>query len=180
MARTPATPADLIELLRARHATVMGARPDKHPGVFKTATNQAGSTVFVAPELVQGTLIQGFDLYRSLEQPGANPLRDAHAALDAAVRAAYGMGKNEDILTHLLALNHACAEKEKAGEKITPPGLPLPPDEHAAFITTDCIEAPDHDDSTMESYGAAAHHHLPLLREEAATYKVTPGSGERS
>lgn len=120
------------------------------------------------------------DLYRNLEKPGANPLRDAHAALDAAVRAAYGMGKNEDILTHLLALNHACAEKEKAGEKITPPGLPLPPEEHAAFITTDCIEAPDHDDSTMESYGAAAHHHLPLLREEAATYKVTPGSGERS
>lgn len=82
------------------------------------------------------------DLYRSLEQPGANPLRDAYAALDAAVRAAYGMGKNEDILTHLLALNHACAAKEKAGEKITPPGLPLPPEEHAEFITEDCIEAP--------------------------------------
>jgi len=71
MARTPATPAELLELLRARHATVMGARPDKHPGVFKTATNQAGSTVFVAPELVQGTLIQGFDLYRSLDTPFA-------------------------------------------------------------------------------------------------------------
>ncbi|MCB1210282.1 MAG: class I SAM-dependent DNA methyltransferase [Verrucomicrobiales bacterium] len=83
------------------------------------------------------------DLYRSLEQPGANPLREAHAALDAAVRAAYGMGKNDDILTHLLTLNHACAAKEKAGEKITPPGLPLPPEEHAAFITTDCIEAPN-------------------------------------
>lgn len=83
------------------------------------------------------------DLYRSLEEPGANPLRDAHAALDTAVRAAYGMGKNDDILTHLLALNHACAEKEKAGHKITPPGLPLPPEEHAAFITEDCIEAPD-------------------------------------
>jgi len=82
------------------------------------------------------------DLYCSLEQPGANPLREAHAALDAAVRAAYGMGKNEDFLTHLLALNHACAEKEKSGEKITPPGLPLPPEEHAEFITTDCIEAP--------------------------------------
>lgn len=82
------------------------------------------------------------DLYRSLEEPGANPLRDAHAALDTALRAAYGMGKNDDILTHLLALNHAYAEKEKAGEKITPPGLPLPPEEHAAFITTDCIEAP--------------------------------------
>lgn len=120
------------------------------------------------------------DLYRSLEQPGANPLRDAHAALDAAVRAAYGMGKNEDILTHLLALNHACAEKEKAGEKITPPGLPLPPKEHAAFITTDCIEAPDQDDSTMESYGAAAHHHLPLLREDVRSYGNSPKTGKTS
>jgi hypothetical protein len=67
---------------------------------------------------------------------------DSGTTLDTAVRAAYRMGKNDDILTHLLALNHACAEKEKAGEKITPPSLPLPPEEHAAFITTDCIEAP--------------------------------------
>lgn len=80
-----------------------------------------------------------------------------------AVRAAYGMGKNEDILTHLLALNHACAEKEKAGEKITPPGLPLPPDEHADYITTDCIRAPGDDGSTAESYAAAAHHHAPVV-----------------
>lgn len=50
------------------------------------------------------------------------------------------MGKNADILTHLLALNHACTEKEKAGEKLTPPGLALPLDEHAAFIPADCIE----------------------------------------
>jgi len=25
-----------------------------------------------------------------------------------------------------MALNHACAEKEKSGQKITPTGLPLP------------------------------------------------------
>jgi hypothetical protein len=31
------------------------------------------------------------------------------------------MGKNDDILTHLIALNHACAEKEKSGQKITRP-----------------------------------------------------------
>lgn len=48
------------------------------------------------------------------------------------------MGKND----HLLPLNHACAAKEIAGEKITPLCLPLPPPDHAAFITTDCIEAP--------------------------------------
>jgi len=79
------------------------------------------------------------DLYRTLEQPGDNPLRDAHARLDAAVRAAYGMAEDVDPLAFLLELNLACAAKETAGEKITPPGLPLPAEEHASVITDDCI-----------------------------------------
>ena len=36
------------------------------------------------------------DLYRTLETPGTNRLRDTHAAPDAAVRAAYGMKDAED------------------------------------------------------------------------------------
>lgn len=79
------------------------------------------------------------DLYRTLEEPGSNPLRDAQTKLDAAVRAAYAMPKDADILAYLLALNQTCAIKEAAGEPITPPGLPLPEEEHAAFITDDCI-----------------------------------------
>ena len=82
------------------------------------------------------------DLYRTLEQPGDNPLRDAHARLDAAVRAAYGMPADADPLAFLLELNLACAAKEKAGEKITPPGLPLPREEQQRFVTEDCIAAP--------------------------------------
>src|SRR5438034_1130184 len=68
------------------------------------------------------------DLYRTLDQPGDNPLREAHTRLDAAVRRAYGMADDVDPLTFLLELNLACSAKEKAGEKITPPGLPLPPE----------------------------------------------------
>jgi SAM-dependent methyltransferase len=79
------------------------------------------------------------DLYRTLDEPGSNPLRDAHAKLDAAVRAAYAMPKDADILAFLLHLNQSCAAKEAAGEKITPPGLPLPVDEHAEFVSSDCI-----------------------------------------
>ncbi len=79
------------------------------------------------------------DLYRTLEEPGANPLRDAQARLDEAVCAAYGMAADADPLAFLLALNQACAAREAAGEAITPPGLPLPAEEHAAFITDDCI-----------------------------------------
>lgn len=77
------------------------------------------------------------DLYRTLEQPGDNPLRDAHARLDSAVRAAYGMPEDADPLAFLLELNRACAAKEKAGEKVTPPGLPR--DGAAGFVTEDCI-----------------------------------------
>ncbi len=66
-------------------------------------------------------------------------MRDAHAALDAAVRAAYGMPADADPLAFLLELNLALAVREKNGEKITTPGLPLPATEHAAFITGDCI-----------------------------------------
>ncbi len=83
------------------------------------------------------------DLYRTLDAPGSNPLRDAQAKLDAAVRAAYGMPKTADILTFLLALNQTCAAKEAAGEKITPPGLPLPVEEHSRFVTSDCIQVAD-------------------------------------
>ena len=79
------------------------------------------------------------DLYRTLDQPGDNPLRDAHARLDAAVRAAYAMPADADPLTFLLELNLACAANEKAGEKITPPGLPLPNSQRSPFVTNDCI-----------------------------------------
>ncbi len=81
-------------------------------------------------------------LYRTLEQRGGNPLRDAHARLDAAVRAAYGIADDVDPLAFLLKLNLACAAKEKAGEKITPPGLPLLAIDHLQFTTEDCIQPP--------------------------------------
>ena len=69
MGRTPTGAKTLEALLTARHALVMEGRPDTRPGAFKQAANQAGLTVFVAPDLVPGTLAQGFHLYRSLETP---------------------------------------------------------------------------------------------------------------
>ena len=69
MFRTPGNAPELEALLKARHATIMESRSDKRPGVFKQLENRAGSTVFVAPDLVTGTLMQGFDLYQNLETP---------------------------------------------------------------------------------------------------------------
>jgi hypothetical protein len=56
----PATAEDLLELLSARHGAIMEGRPDKGPGQFKTKANQAGTYVFVEPDLVVGTLSEGF------------------------------------------------------------------------------------------------------------------------
>ena len=64
------------------------------------------------------------DLYRTLETAGTNRLRDAQAALDSAVRAAYGMKDTEDTLAFMLRLNLELAETKAEGEPITPPGLP--------------------------------------------------------
>ena len=82
------------------------------------------------------------ELYRSLELPGQNALRDAHAELDAAVRAAYGMKSKEDPLAFLLALNATTAQREARGEAVTAPGLPPCASDPSSFLTTDCIQPP--------------------------------------
>ncbi len=65
----PGSSEEFEALMRRRHATIMQARPDKNPGGYKTKVNQAGTTVFVAPDLVNGTLERGFEFYRALEEP---------------------------------------------------------------------------------------------------------------
>lgn len=74
MVRTPRDADSLFKLLKARHAILMEARPDKLPGAFKQASNRAGQTVFVAPDLVEGTLARGFEFYPSLETPLARAI----------------------------------------------------------------------------------------------------------
>ena len=81
-------------------------------------------------------------LYAAMEQPGHHPLEDAHAALDAAVRAAYGMPPREDPLAFLLDLNHACAAREGEGLPITGPGLP-PGSHPAGLVSEDAVQPPD-------------------------------------
>ena len=79
-------------------------------------------------------------LYRTLELPGANPLKVAHAALDAAVLAAYGFKAKADLLAQLLALNQQVAAQIEHGEPVTAPGLPPGLPNPADFITSDCIQ----------------------------------------
>lgn len=65
-AQTSADPEALVELLRARHKTIMVGRPDVGPGEFKIADNRVGSIEFVGPDLVHGTLLRGFALLEDL------------------------------------------------------------------------------------------------------------------
>lgn len=55
--------------LRRRHAILMEAHPDKQPGAFKTQMNRAGNAIFVAPDLVMGTLEKGFAFLQGLGDP---------------------------------------------------------------------------------------------------------------
>jgi len=96
------------------------------------------------------------DLYRSLEQPGQNPLKDYHAALDGAVRAAYGFsipspnpsplrreGLEDDVLGQLLALNLDVAARIAAGEAVTAPGIPPNYPNPAELVSAGCITPPE-------------------------------------
>jgi len=65
---------DFIARLQRRHGSLMSARPEERPGLFKEKPNRAGSTHFVAPDLVRGTFRQGFDLSRSLADGFARAL----------------------------------------------------------------------------------------------------------
>ena len=75
-----------------------------------------------------------------MDLPGAHPLKDAQAALDSAVRKAYGMRFRDDTLVFLLGLNALVAAAEENGDPVQGAGLPKSIAERSSFVTTDCIK----------------------------------------
>jgi len=65
-ARVPRDAPDLIDILRSHHALMLARRPAVLPGSFKERANQAGGTPFVHPDLVVGTLVEGYRFYEAL------------------------------------------------------------------------------------------------------------------
>jgi len=124
-------------------------------------------------------------LYRTLELPGANPLKDAHAALDAAVLTAYGFSAKKDLLAQLLALNQQVAANIEKGEPVIAPGVPRQYPNPKKLVSADCIRpreddqdsafappptAPAHASLTPEqAYGDAAHYYS--AKEEGPPYR---------
>lgn len=101
MTTTPKDFDQFLNLLATRHAIILEGRPDKQPGRFKEKPNMAGATRFVEPTLVRGTLRQGFEFYRGLEEPFARALAiffivsDIHPFNDGNGRLARAMMNSE-------------------------------------------------------------------------------------
>ena len=82
-------------------------------------------------------------LYQASEVPGRHPLIDAQAALDDAVRAAYGIPADQETAEFLLELNKLVADDEGEGRQVQGPGLPRGLDAHdPRWTSEDCIEPP--------------------------------------
>lgn len=73
-ANAPSSASEFIEMLHDRHAILMASRPEKRPGAFKQANNQAGGYVFTSWELVEGTLARGFQSIEPIIDPFARYL----------------------------------------------------------------------------------------------------------
>lgn len=80
------------------------------------------------------------DIYRILEQPGANPLKKYHEKLDDLVLSAYNFNKRKDLLAQLLELNLNVASRIEKGEEVQCPGLPKCVKNKSEFISEDCIK----------------------------------------
>lgn len=65
-ADVPMDPRVMIDLIKRRHARMMASRAKVEPGVFKKKKNVFGSRIFVAPDLVDETLIRAWPAGRSL------------------------------------------------------------------------------------------------------------------
>lgn len=64
----PRDPDELEAYLRDGHRMIMGGRPEAAPGEYKQRANRAGMTFFVHPDLVRGTLREGFSIGRTLPE----------------------------------------------------------------------------------------------------------------
>jgi hypothetical protein len=72
--RPPQSADEFLVWLQNVNALVMQQRADKKPGEWKDRPNQAGGTYFVQPELVVGSLREGFERIRALGHPLAQAI----------------------------------------------------------------------------------------------------------
>lgn len=93
--------------LRYTSKTVFNSFPwPQNPSGAAVADVEAATTAIVELRTKYSNLGRSLaQQYATLRDPGSNPLRDAHTALDAAVINLYGFDPADDLLSQLLALN---------------------------------------------------------------------------
>lgn len=64
--RIPASANELIAVARDLNRRILSGRPEVNPGQFKTVANRARGTLFVDPEMVEGTLREAWTFYETL------------------------------------------------------------------------------------------------------------------
>jgi hypothetical protein len=111
---------------------------DKQIGAVAEAGQQVRLVRNEALSKIQGGLRA---VYRLLELPGKNPLKDAQTELDDAVLTAFEFTPKKAILAQLMALNMEVSRRELAGKPVTPPGIPASYPYAARLVTDDCIRA---------------------------------------
>ena len=65
----PESPDVFVSRLKEWNSQVIESRRDKNPGEFKTEPNRFGSTWFVVPDMVLGTLLKGYEFIMRAETP---------------------------------------------------------------------------------------------------------------
>ena len=90
-------------------------------------------------ELMQAHHYSLRELYRIMDDTPENPVSEIQACLDNAVREAYGMASNADILQYLLNLNARMYEREQNGEFVQGPGLPDKIKDKSELVSDDCV-----------------------------------------
>ena len=79
-------------------------------------------------------------LYRIMDDTPNNPVSEIQNKLDNAVRDAYGMRHDADILQFLLELNGKLYQKEQNDEIIQGPGLPNKIKDKSELVSEDCVK----------------------------------------
>ncbi len=100
-ARVPVSADDFIDIAIELNRRILRGRPEVNPGQFKTVTNRAGGTIFVSPEMVEGTLREAWSLYATLAPGFARAifalfsLAEVHPFADGNGRAARALSNAE-------------------------------------------------------------------------------------
>lgn len=80
------------------------------------------------------------DLYRTLEKPGKNPIKDLNQNLNKTVIDAYGFEPEKDLLQQLLDLNLSIHQKEVNNIEVQGPGIPKHYKDISKLVSDDCVQ----------------------------------------